>query len=107
MRPSDILSPAPAATDFPSPLPFSKLGVEPPRLNVDCVVAFDRRSELDCRGVGSAARGLGGRLLARPGGWGKELMLTAFLSVFGPGVTGARRDWGNADAGAGDEGAVV
>lgn len=106
MRPSDILSPAPAATDFPSPLPFSKLGVEPPRLNVDCVVAFDRRSELDCR-VGSAARGLGGRLLARPGGWGKELMLTDFLSVFGPGVAGARRDWGNADAGPGDVGAVV
>jgi len=64
MSPSDILTPAP--TDFPSPLPFSKLGVELPRwLYVETIEALDRRVEFRAP---SLARGLGGRLLARFGG---------------------------------------
>lgn len=63
MRPSDILTPAP--TDFPSPLPFSRLGVELPRLKGEAI-AFDRRAGFGVRA--DSASGLGGRLLARPGG---------------------------------------
>ena len=68
MRPSDILTPAP--TDLPSPLPFSRLGVELPKLYVEtagAAGAFGRRVEFEDR-VDSPARGLGGRLLARLGG---------------------------------------
>lgn len=106
MTPSDIRTPAP--TDFPSPLPFSRLGVELPTLNVEAAgEAFGRRVEFDGR-VESAARGLGGRLQARLGGWGNEFMLTAFFRDFPAGFTpGGRRGCGRADVGAGVDGAVV
>ena len=103
IRPSDILTPAP--TDFPSPLPFSRLGVVLPILNVEeAAEAFGRRVEFDDR---SAASGLPGTLLLRLGGWGNELMLTAFFKDFPGGSTpGGKRGRGAADARAGDVGAV-
>lgn len=105
MRPSDILTPAP--TDFPSPLPFSRLGVELPKLNVEGVGPLGRRTELEDR-FESPARGLGGRLLARLGGCGNEFILTAFFSDFPAGFTpGGKRGCGSADVGAGDAGAVA
>lgn len=69
MRPSDILTPAP--TDFPSPLPFSRLGVvEAPKLyDVEAAAgaaAFGRRIKPE--GRVSVASGLGGRLFVRLGG---------------------------------------
>jgi hypothetical protein len=82
IKPSDVLTPA--VTDFPSPLPFSRLGVPPRWPKVDDVDAFDFRVELL---FGSVPRGLGGTLLDRLGGWGKELMLTALRIVLPAALT--------------------
>lgn len=84
IKPSDIRT---LDIDFPSPLPFKKLGV------LELKVVYDESLEaLDFRTVRdlSFANGLGGKLLPRVsprGGCGNELILTLFLSVFPPPLT--------------------
>jgi hypothetical protein len=105
IRPSDILIPAPLDIDFPSPLPFSRLGVPLLRwLYVEVIDAFDFRVEL--RRDDSVASGLGGKLFARLsplGGCGNELMLTVLRMVLPAPFTAAdtARGCGSADVGAG------
>lgn len=79
IKPSDMRT---LDIDFPSPLPFKKLGV----LELKVVYA-ESLEALDFRAVRgfSLARGLGGKLLPRVsprGGCGNELILTLFLNVF-------------------------
>jgi hypothetical protein len=98
-KPSDMRM---LVMDFPSPLPFRKLGV--PGLKLLCMDSLD---DLDFRAVRglSLASGLGGTLpLPSPrGGCGNELMLTVFLIVLG--VVGFAFEtplgWGKADIGEG------
>lgn len=79
-RPSDMRT---LVMDFPSPLPFKKLGV--PALKLLCIESLE---DLDFRAVRgfSLPNGLGGTVPARLsplGGCGKELILTVFRTVFG------------------------
>lgn len=98
MSPSEFLT-LPLATDFPSPLPFSRLGVPLdiwPILGVAFGVRAFRAGVL-AEMPSPADSGLGGRLPALVstfGGWGNELMLTVLRIVFPLGV-------GRADVGAG------
>lgn len=77
--PSEARLPAPLLTSLPSPLLLSSDGAPAELvLSLDAWVVRDFRE-----GVTDPDRGLGGRLGIRFGGCGKELMLIAFLNVFG------------------------
>lgn len=81
INPSDMRT---LVIDFPSPLPFKKLGVLV--LKVLYIESFEALEEvidfLTDRDL-SFASGLGGHPLLSPrGGWGNEFMLTLFRSCF-------------------------
>lgn len=101
IMPSEPLTPGLLTTDLPSPLPFRRLGVPVSEwLKLGVLGVFDF-----LEGLPPAESGLGGRLVTRTsprGGWGKELMLTVFLTALPvDAAVETALGWGSADVGAG------